>query len=272
MSAQAAAPADGAVLQLAPGGGAAPALQRVLAEARFDLAVLLRNGEQVLVSLVLPALALLALARSPLGSVAVPASLAGLDRIDVVTPGVLGLAVLSTAFTGQAIGLGFDRRYGVLRLLATTPLGRSGLLLGRLLAVLAVEALQVVVLGSLALLLGWHPLAAGPAALPALLLALLAGTAAFAALALLLAGSVRAEAVLAVANLAWVLLAGAGLLVPRETTGPLAAALAWLPSAALGDAVRAATLDGVVALGPLAVLLAWAVGAGLLVVRTFRWS
>ncbi|MEH3077290.1 MAG: hypothetical protein PGN11_11535 [Quadrisphaera sp.] len=81
---------------------------------------------------------------------------------------------------------------------------------------LAVEALQVVVLGGLALALGWQPLAAGPAALPLLLLALLLGTAAFAALALLLAGSLRAEAVLAVANLAWVLLAGAGLLVPRE--------------------------------------------------------
>ncbi|WP_245961870.1 ABC transporter permease [Quadrisphaera granulorum] len=261
-----------AVLELAPAGGAAPAAQRVAAQSRFEVGVLLRNGEQVLVSLVLPALALLVLARTPVGAAVVPASLGGLPRIDVVTPGVLGLAVLSTAFTGQAIALGFDRRYGVLRLLATTPLGRSGLLLGRLVAVLVVEALQVVVLSALALALGWRPLAAGGAAVPLLLLTLLLGTAAFAALALLLAGTLRAEAVLAVANLAWVLLAGAGLLVPREAAGAAAPLLAVLPSSALGDAVRAATLDGTLALGPCAVLLAWAAGAAALVVRTFKWS
>ena len=264
-------------LQLSPGGGAAPAARRVLAQARFEVSVLLRNGEQLLVSLVLPALALLALARTPLGGLVAPASAAGgrlaeLPLIDVVTPGVLGLAVLSTAFTGQAIGLGFDRRYGVLRLMATTPLGRSGLLAGKLLAVLVVEVLQVVVLGGLALALGWSPLAAGPAALPLLGVALLLGTAAFAALALLLAGTLRAEAVLAVANLAWVLLAGAGLLVPREVTGALAPVVAVLPSAALGDAVRAAALDGSLAVVPCLVLLAWAAGATALVVRTFRWS
>ncbi|MGQ7351219.1 ABC transporter permease [Quadrisphaera oryzae] len=259
-------------LVLAPGGGAAPAARRVVAQARFELGVLLRNGEQLLVSLVLPALALLVLARTPVGAVVVPASLAGSARIDVVAPGVLGLAVLSTAFTGQAIALGFDRRYGVLRLLATTPLGRSGLLLGRGLAVLAVEALQVVALGILALALGWQPLAAGAAAVPLLLVALLLGTAAFAALALLLAGTLRAEAVLAVANLVWVLLAGVGLLVPREAAGAAGPLLAVLPSAALGDAVRAAALDGALALGPCAVLVAWAAVAGALVVRTFRWS
>ncbi|MGQ7296032.1 ABC transporter permease [Quadrisphaera sp. KR29] len=268
MSAEGTAPG----LHLAPGGGPAPAVQRVLAQARFEVGVLLRNGEQLLVSLVLPALALLVLARTPVGGVVVPASLEGLPRIDVVTPGVLGLAVLSTAFTGQAIALGFDRRYGVLRLLATTPLGRSGLLLGRLVAVLVVEALQVVVLGALALALGWRPLAAGAVVLPLLLVVLLLGTAAFAALALLLAGSLRAEAVLAVANLAWVLLAGAGLLVPREGAGAAAPLLAALPSAALGDAARAAVLDGALALGPCAVLVAWAVVAGAVVVRTFRWS
>ncbi|SDQ44056.1 ABC transporter permease [Quadrisphaera sp. DSM 44207] len=280
MSAEAGSQAPGAVrpgaagLALAPGGGPAPAARRVLAQAAFDTRVLLRNGEQLLVSLVLPALALVALVRLPLGDLGVPAELAALPRVDVVVPGVLALAVVSTAFTGQAIQLGFDRRYGVLRLLATTPLGRGGLLAGRVLAVLAVEVLQVLVLGALGAALGWRPLAAGAAGLAALALALLAGTAAFVALALLLAGTLRAEAVLALANLVFLLLvAGGGLLLPRSALpGPLSAVVAVLPSGALGDAARAALLDGAVAVVPVLVLLAWAAAAAALVVRVFRWS
>jgi hypothetical protein len=49
----------------------------------------------------------------------------GVSRIDFATPGVLALAVVSSAFTSQAIATAFDRRNGVLRMLATTPLGRS---------------------------------------------------------------------------------------------------------------------------------------------------
>lgn len=261
-------------LHLAPGGGPAPAWRRVLGQARFDTSVLLRNGEQLLVSLVLPVLALLALVRLPLDSLGLPPALAGLAPVDVVTPGVLGLAVVSTAFTGQAIQLGFDRRYGVLRMLATTPLGRGGLLAGRVLAVAVVEVVQVVVLSAIALALGWRPLAQGAAAPLWLALALLAGTAAFGALAVLLAGLLRAEAVLGLANLVYVLLlAVGGLLLPREgLPGPLASAAAVLPSAALGDAARAATLDGTLAVVPLLVMLAWAAVAGLLAARTFRWS
>src|SRR5476649_166748 len=90
---------------------AAPARTRVLAQARFETGTLLRNGEQLLVAVVLPAMALvgLALSHSP--------SLGPGRRIDLAVPGVLALAVISTAFTGQAISTAFDRRYGVLRLL-----------------------------------------------------------------------------------------------------------------------------------------------------------
>ena len=128
---------------------------RVLAQARFDARIILRNGEQVLLTLVLPALALVGLTLA-----SVPTWAPG-RRVDVVVPGVLALAVLSTAFTGQAIGTAFDRRYGVLRLLGTTPLGRGGLLAGRVLAVLAIEAVQIAVLGALGIALGWRPHAAG---------------------------------------------------------------------------------------------------------------
>lgn len=243
---------------------ASPA-QRVLAQARFESGVLLRNGEQLLVAIVLPALALvgLTLAHVP--------DLGAARRIDVVAPGVLALAVMSTAFTGQAIQTGFDRRYGVLRLLGTTPLGRSGLLAGKAAAVLVVEALQVVSLGALALALGWHPHWPG---VPAALAAGVLGTWAFVALALLLAGTLRAEAVLAVANLVWVLLlAGGAVLVPARTLpAGLEAVSTWLPSGALGEALRAALISGRVDLRALAVLAAWGLLATLAADRWFRWS
>ncbi len=246
------------------GPAPAPGLRRVVAQAGLETAILLRNGEQLLVSIVLPALALVGLAHAT-----VP-DLGPGPRIDVVVPGVLALAVLSSAFTGQAIQTGFDRRYGVLRLLGTTPLGRSGLLGAKALAVLAVLAVQVVVLGGLGLALGWQPRWSG---LPAALLIGLLGTFAFVALALLVAGTLRAEAVLAAANLLWVLLlAGGAVVLPARTLpSALEQVARWLPSGALGEGLRSAL--GSATLDPHAVLVlaGWGVGAGLLARRLFRW-
>jgi ABC-2 type transport system permease protein len=243
----------------------APPTQRVLAQARSEAGILLRNGEQLLVSLVLPALALVGLTRS-----SVP-DLGSGPRVDVVVPGVLALAVISSAFTGQAIQTGFDRRYGVLRMLGTTPLGRTGLLAGKVLGVLSVIVLQVLVLGSLGLALGWAPRWSG---LPAAVLVGLAGTAAFVALAMLVAGTLRAEAVLAVANLLWLLLvAGGAVLVPASVLpAGLEHVAQWLPSGALGEGMRAALLHGTLDVPSLVVLLAWAGVAGLAARRLFRWS
>jgi ABC-2 type transport system permease protein len=242
----------------------APPARRVAAQARFETRTLLSNGEQLLVSVVLPAMALVGLTVS-----SVP-DLGPGRRIDVAVAGTLALAVVSTAFTGQAIATGFDRRAGVLRLLGTTPLGRAGLLAGKALAVLAVLGVQVVVLGALGLALGWRPVAAG--LLPALL-SLLLGAGAFVALALLLAGTVRAEAVLALANLVWVLLLGLGLLVPTsQLPGPLDVVARLLPSGALGDALRASLQGEGWPWAHWAVLVAWGVAAGVAAARWFRWS
>lgn len=243
----------------------APARQRVLAQARFETRTLLSNGEQLLVAIILPALALVGLHLTE-----VP-DLGGGRRIDLATAGVLGLAVVSTAFTGQAIQTAFDRRYGVLRLLGTTALGREGLLPAKVLAVAVVLGVQTVVLGGLALALGWQPEPVG--LLPALL-TLALGAAAFVALAMLVAGTLRAEAVLAVANLVWVLLlAAGGLVLPAgELPTTVGEIVRWLPSAALGDALRATLVDGALPWRAWAVLVAWTVGLGALAVRTFRWD
>lgn len=246
---------------------AAPFATRVLAQARFEAGILLRNGEQLLISIILPVMTLVGLTLAPFPD------LGSGRRIDVVAPGVLGLVVMSTAFTGQAIQTGFDRRYGVLRQLSTTPLGRFGLIAGKLGAILAVLAVQTVLICGIGLALGWRP---EPLSVLAMLLILGVGAAVFTGLGLLVAGTLRAEATLAVVNLLWVLLAAAG-----GTLGPAAAlpgVLGWaaslLPSAALGESLRIVLVG--TGHGPLvlhlAVLAVWGLLSWAATVRLFRWS
>jgi ABC-2 type transport system permease protein len=250
---------------LAPAPGAASRGRILLAQTLAEVRMTLRNGEQLLLTLVIPLVVLVALSK-------LPAHVVGHEpAIDAVAPGVLALAVMSTAFTGQAIATGFERRYGVLRLLGSTPLGRSGLLVAKTAAVLVVEVVQVLLVAAVAYALGWQP--AGSWVYAVVLLVL--GTAAFSALGLLLAGTLRAEATLAVANgLYLLLLALGGVVIPADRLpGPLAVLVPLLPSAALGQGLRDVLLHGLgfpVAAG--AVLLVWAVVAGVATARTFRWS
>ncbi len=251
-----------------PAPGAAPLVRQVLAQARMETRLLLRNGEQVVLAVVIPVVVLLG---GVLGAERIGLGFAE-PAVDVVTPGVLALAVLSTSFTSLAIATGFERRYGVLKRLGASPLPRTGLLAGKVLALLVVEVLQVVVISAAALALGWAP-ETGPVALLGALLALVAGTGAFASLGLLLAGSLRAEATLAAANLVYLLLlAGGAVVLPLSAYGGLSAVLRWLPSAALGDAVRAALIDAALPWSDLAVLAVWAVLGAALTARTFRWE
>ncbi|WP_022872494.1 ABC transporter permease [Nesterenkonia alba] len=238
----------------------APALRRVLAHGLYETANVLRNGEQLLVSLILPLLVLIGLHRVHTVTDVVPG-------IDVVVPGVLALAVMASAFTGQGIATGFERQYGALAYLATTPLGPGGLILGKACAVLCVVVIQILALGAAGLALGWSPHASG---LIWLAVVVVLGAAAFTALGLLIAGTVRAEATLAVTNVAWVLMGAAGgtvLPLNHEGTGAL---LLLLPSAALGEGMRAAG-EGNLAVIPCLVLAGWSVLAVLAARRWFQW-
>ena len=247
----------------APDPGRGRAGRMLAAQTRVEALLIIRHGEQALLTLIIPLALLIGLAELPIGELPEP-------RADSVFPRIMALAVMSTAFTGQAIALGFDRRYGVLKRLSATALPRWTLISGRVLATLVVVALQAVVLGATALVLGWTPSVAG--VVPALLMLVL-GTLAFGAAGVLVGGSMRAEIVLAVANAIWfVLLLAGGLALPAaELPGPLSALAGFLPSGALAEVLDATLTDGALpGIAPVLVLLAWFTACGAAALKTTR--
>jgi ABC-2 type transport system permease protein len=254
-----------------PAPGGASLSRMVLAQSRMEARLMLRNGEQLLLAIVIPVIVLVG---GVAGADRIGIDLDGHRPVDILTPGVLALAVMSTAFTSVAIATGFERRYGVIKLLGSSPLPRHGLLLGKVLALLNVVVLQLVVLVVVGLALGWEPTLDRPLrSVVGAGLALALGTAAFAALGLFVAGVLRAEATLALANLVYLLLmAGGGVVLPTSAYGAAAPLISWLPSAALGEAVREALVDASIDGRSLLVLAAWAAVGTLLTARTFRWE
>jgi ABC-2 type transport system permease protein len=254
----------GVPLDLTPASGAAPRGQQLIAQTAMELRLMLRNGEQLLLTIIIPTVLLILFASAPIADLPKP-------RVDFLVPGVLALAVMSTAFTGQAIGTGFERRYGVLRRLGTTPLPRATLLLAKTISVLCIEVLQVALLCVVGLAYGWSP----HGNLAAMVGLLLLGTLAFSSLGLLMAGTLRAEATLAAANLVYlVLLVLGGVAFPLTdfSTG-VRHVLELLPISALTDGLRIVLRSGgTVALHDWITLLVWtAVGASA-ATRWFSWD
>jgi ABC-2 type transport system permease protein len=238
-----------------------------LAQTRTELGLSLRQGEQLLVSIGIPLLLLVFFA-----TVDVLPKPAGVsDPIDFLAPGVLALAIMSTAMVSLGIGTGFERQYGVLKRLGVTPLGRPRLLAAKITMVLVVEAIQIAILVPTSLALGWEPTWSLALALPAYVL----GTAAFAGIGLLMAGTLRGTVTLAAANgLYIVLLLLGGMIIPlSELPGPVATVAELLPAGALAETMGAAFTPGASA-GARAwiVLGVWAVAAPLAAARFFRWE
>ncbi|MGC4963629.1 ABC transporter permease [Gordonia sp. DT101] len=237
------------------------------AQSRMELTLLLRNGEQLLLTMFIPITLLIGLCLLPVdtGLGSTPA-----ERAATFVPAIMTVAVMSTAFTGQAIALGFDRRYGALKRLGATPIPRWGIIAGKSIAVVIVVALQALIIGGIGVAFGWRP---SPLGLALGVVVIAVGTATFSALGLLLGGTLKAEVVLALANLLWFALVGIGSLVVMGDRVPAAAH--WIarcvPSGALTEALDQATHGSVDFFG-IGVLLAWAVGAAVLAVRWFRFQ
>ena len=259
---------------LRPGDGRpSPQLSRVAAMLAMELRLTSRRLENLLVTLLLPAVLLLFF-----GSVEIlpeaETALPGAPPIDGVLPAILATAIVAAGLVNLGISTGFERSYGVLKRLGASPLTRGQLLAAKIGTILVVEAIQAVLLVGLAVaVFGWAP---GPGwSPPTVVTAVALGTAAFSALGLLFAGTMRAEATMALTNALFLLaLLLGGVLVPaHQLPGLLGALASLLPTAALADALRvglgASTGDPV---EPLFVLAAWAVGTGILTARTFRWE
>src|SRR5205085_4062258 len=134
-----------------------PALDRrrrmkpFIAQLRAEVAMTMTRGESLLLTVGIP-LGLLVFFSLvdvlPTGTK---------DPVTFLAPGVLAMAVLSTAFTSLAIATGFERSYLVPKRLGTTPLGRPRLIAAKIVGVLVVIAVQVAVITLAALALGWSP-------------------------------------------------------------------------------------------------------------------
>ncbi|MFJ5706668.1 ABC transporter permease [Streptomyces sp. NPDC093105] len=248
----------------APKPGAAPVGRMIAAQTALETRMLLRNGEQLLLTVIIPSLLLV------LFSTVDVVDTGDGKAVDFLAPGVLALAVMSTAFTGQAIATGFERRYGVLKRLGASPLPRWALMTAKTLSVLVTEVLQIVLLTAIALGLGWSP-HGNPLAV---LLLLVLGTAAFSGLGLLMAGTLKAEATLAAANLVFLLLlVGGGVIVPLDRFGAAGDVLALLPISALSDGLRDVLQDSSgMPWADAGILAGWAVlGLGA-AAKFFRWE
>lgn len=237
------------------------------AQLRAEIQLVLRNGEQLLLTLGIPVLLLVFFSLVdvlPTGDAE--------DAVDFLAPGILALAVMSTAMVSLGIGTGFERSYKVLKRLGATPLGRGRLLGAKIAAVVSVELLQLVVLIPVAYALGWSPAHANWGAAIG---AIVVGTVAFGGIGLLIAGRLRAEVNLGAQNgLYLVLLLLGGMVIPfGELPTVLRGVARVLPSGALADVMRhalAATGDrpGLAWI----VLASWAVVSPLLASRLFRWE
>jgi ABC-2 type transport system permease protein len=241
------------------------------AQVRAELFMTLRRGETLLLTVGIPVAFLVFFTTVHVESTP------GRHPVQFFLPGILSLAVMSTSMVSLGIATGFERGYGVLKRLGSTPLGRPRLLAAKIATVMAVEIVQAAVLVPVGYGLGWQPggvAPAGGASLEALGVALL-GSVAFGGIGLFMAGVLRAEVNLAAANgLYLVLLLLGGMIVPLgKLPGALGAAAKLLPAAALSDGMHGALGGGpAIPLEAWVVLAAWAVAAPLAAARTFAWE
>ena len=234
-------------------------------QLRQELTVMARNGEQLLLLIGIPVLLLVFFSQTNV----LPTD--GLANIDFLMPGILSLAIMSTAMVSLGIATGFERSYGVLKRLGTTPLGTKRLVAAKVVATCCIEIAQLLALVAVGLILGWNPSSIN---LPSLLLALVLGTSCFAGLGLIMAGRLRAEINLAAQNgLYLVLLLLGGILIPNSE---LPKSIAWLaevlPSSLLSELLRSIFGNDELKISDLASLAIWALGACVVAIFSFKWS
>ena len=235
-----------------------------ISQLRQELTVMIRNGEQLLLLVVIPVALLVFFSQTdflPTGNE---------NKMDFLLPGILSLAVISTAMVSLGIATGFERSYGVLRRLGTTPLGTRRLIAAKISAICIIEIAQLVILTVVGLLLGWNP---SQINLAQVLIFLILGTGCFAGIGLTLAGRLRAEVSLAAQNgLYLVFLLLGGIFVKSDKLPTTISQLStYLPSSLLSGLLRDSFNNTAVQADAIA-LSGWAFAACALAVTSFKWS
>ena len=235
-----------------------------ISQLRQELTVMIRNGEQLLLLVVIPVALLVFFSQTdflPTGNE---------NKMDFLLPGILSLAIISTAMVSLGIATGFERSYGVLRRLGTTPLGTRRLVAAKISAICIIEIAQLVILTVVGLLLGWNP---SQINLAQVLIFLILGTGCFAGIGLTLAGRLRAEVNLAAQNgLYLVFLLLGGIFVKSDKLPTTISQISkYLPSSLLSGLLRD-SFNNTAVLADAIALSGWAIAACALAVTSFKWS
>ncbi|HEU5228500.1 MAG TPA: ABC transporter permease [Ktedonobacteraceae bacterium] len=239
---------------------------QIATQTRYELVLTSRRGENVLVTLIIPVVLLIFFM-----SINVIPAVNG-SPINFLLPGILAVAIMAAGMVNLGIATAYERYYGVLKRLGSSPLPRSGLIIAKVISILILEAVQVILLvGVAAAFYGWRPV--GSPLLALLIIAL--GTVTFSALGLAMAGALRAEMTLAAANALFLIfiMLGGGILPLSHLPAPLAELAQLLPAAALTQTLQATMTNGVAfPTFSLIVLAVWAVVILLVAIRTFKWE
>jgi ABC-2 type transport system permease protein len=249
-----------------PSNNAASPTQQILKQTQYELLLTSRRGENILVTLIIPVLLLIFFA-----SLNIVPPVNG-SAINFLLPGILAVAIMAAGMVNLGIATAYERYYGVLKRLGSSPLSRTSLIIAKVISILVLEIVQVLLLVAVAFFLyNWHP--SGSLLLTLAVIAL--GTITFAGLGLAMAGALRAEMTLAGANALFLLfiLLGGGILPLSHLPGPLAALAQLLPAAALTQSLQAAmTSNSSFPTFPFLVLLVWTILVLLIATRTFKWE
>lgn len=240
-------------------------MRNIGVQLKAELLLLARNGEQLLLTIIIPVVLL-----AFFGAVDVLPT-GDMESIDFLVPGIVAVAIMSTAMVSLGIATGFERSYSVLKRLGATPLTRSQLVTAKALSVFVVELVQLAFLIPIGLAYQWRP--NGATAVLAVVGVLL-GSLAFAGIGLLLAGTLRAEINLAAQNgLYIVLLLLSGMIIATDSLPTAIATVStYLPSGALAEFMRSSLSGEGQLLIPSVILAGWAAGAPIIAARRFRWS
>lgn len=236
------------------------------AQLRAELQILARNGEQLLLTLIIPVMLLVFFGATDV----LPSGFD--DHMDFLTPGIIAVAIMSSSMVSLGIATGFERSYKVLKRLGVTPLGRPRWLAAKIVTVLLMQVIQLIILIPVALLLDWQ---SDDAHWLLAIAAVAVGSVAFAGLGLFIAGRLRAEINLAAQNgLYLFLLLLGGMVIPfNELPAPVAAVAKCLPSGALADVLRDALVGQAERPGTSWIILGiWAVLTPMIAAATFRWE